>query len=183
MFGFEADIQGTNLERKDSASAFIPLGQGEGGGPDFFYATNIESKTALDWYSTLRPRFGHTLGQRVFLFGTGGLAFGLTEVSQTTSVFAATPGGATADVFNTSDRGIQFGWTAGGGLEFCLSQHWILNFTYLYVDLGDRDGGSSFSGSTPTENTQNGVRTYFSQTSVSSDMKFHVFQGGLSFRF
>ena len=182
VFGFEADISGTNLNRRDSATAFIPLGQETSFDDGFAYVTNIESKTALDWYSTFRPRFGHTLGQRVFIFGTGGLAFGLTEVSQTTSVFAATPGGATGDVFNTSDRGIQFGWTVGGGLEFCLSQHWILNFTYLYVDLGDRDGGSSFSGSTNTEGSE-GERTYFSQTVVSSDMKFHVFQGGLSFRF
>ncbi|MEY2536709.1 MAG: outer rane immunogenic protein [Verrucomicrobiota bacterium] len=182
IFGLEVDISVTDLEKTNSALAVVPLDQeGEVNAP-FEYATAITSKTDLNWYSTVRPRFGHTLGQRVFVYGTGGLAFGLTEVSEITGVAAATPqGGTVSALLSDSDRGVAFGWTAGAGIDFCLTEHIILNFTYLYVDLGDSSASSSFSGASAPVSA--GVRTYDSATHVTSDMKFHVIQGGLSFRF
>src|ERR1700730_14840576 len=137
VFGLEVDIQGTNFERHDSALAFIDLPSDEDE-EDTDYTTEIHSTTKLDWYSTGRIRIGHTLGDRIMVFATGGGAVGLTEVSESTAVVANTTEGGTTSAFLTkSDRGIRGGWTGGGGIDFCLSQHWMLNFTYLYVDLGD----------------------------------------------
>lgn len=182
IFGLEVDISAAVFERKESARAVIMLDQNmEFPGP-FFYTTVIRSKTELDWYSTLRPRFGHTLGQRVYLFGTGGLAFGSSKVSETTDVSAETPGGSTGGALSDGDREVEFGWTAGAGIDFCLTERVILNFTYLYVDLGDASASDSFSGTTPVL-SGTGFRSYESRTHTSSDLQFHVIQAGLSLKF
>jgi len=180
VFGFEVDIQGTDLQRNASVFDFIQLPSDEGGlENDHFYSTEIHSKTALDWYATGRLRIGHTLGDRIMVFGTGGGAVGLTEVSEATSVIAVTTeGGSTSSrLLSSSDRGVQGGWTGGGGFDFCLSQHWTLNFTYLYVDLGDSSASSSFFG------TSLQGRTFDSRTRATADFKFHDFRGGLTFHF
>lgn len=182
IFGLEVEISAAAFERINSAQAVIPLDQ-ESGGP-FSYKTGIGSKTDLNWYSTVRPRFGHTLGERVYLFGTGGLAVGSAEVSEVTGVSAGTPGGTTSGSDFQGNRDVSVGWTAGAGIDFCLTQHVILNFTYLYVDLGDASASSTFSGEIPTNDSKSsGFRTFDSQTHASSDLKFHVFQGGVSFKF
>ena len=174
VFGLEVDIQGTDLQRNASVFDFIQLPPGT----QYVYTTAIDSHAALDWYATGRIRIGHTLGERVMVFGTGGGAGGLTEVSEVTSVHESTPnGGIFTDQFSDRSRGIRGGWTGGGGIDFCISQHWILNFTYLYVDLGDETVGTNVFV------TSGQGRTFDSETRARADFKFHVFQGGLTFHF
>jgi len=182
VFGLEVDIQGSDFERKQWALAFIDLPTEEGNeGFNSQYSTEIHATTKLDWYSTGRIRIGHTLGDRIMVFGTGGGAVGLAEASEVTSINATTTeGGNASALFFKSDRDIRGGWTGGGGVDFCLSQHWMLNFTYLYVDLGDSRLSSSAVLTTPA---RFGVRTFDSATRFRSDFQFHVFQGGLSFKF
>jgi len=177
VFGLELDIQGTDLRRNASASDFFLLPPGE----TFVYTTEINSKVSLDWYGTGRVRIGHTLGDRIMVFATGGGAVGLTEVSESTDVFATTTeGGAKTAFLTKSNRDIRGGWTGGGGIDFCLSQHWMLNFTYLYVDLGD---SSVSSAAVLTLPARFGDRTFDSVTRTRADFQFHVFQGGLTFHF
>jgi outer membrane immunogenic protein len=186
VFGLEVDLQGTNFERHDSALAFIDLPTDEDDSEnDHFYSTAIHSTTKLDWYSTGRIRIGHTLGDRIMVFATGGGAVGLTEVSESTSVVATTAeGGVTSAFLSKSDRGIRGGWTGGGGIDFCLSQHWMLNFTYLYIDLGDSSVSSVALLTLPHANPNvSGLRTFDSATRARADFQFHVFQGGLTFHF
>jgi outer membrane immunogenic protein len=180
VFGIEVDIQGTDLQRNQSVFDFIQLPGGNS--EEHVYTTSIDSHAALDWYATGRIRIGHTLGERVMIFATGGGAGGLTELSEVTSVNETTRfGGATSETFRDDNRGIRGGWTGGGGFDFCLSQHWVLNFTYLYVDLGDEHVGTSFVfTSLPVAN---GVRNFNSQTRASADFQFHDFRGGLTFHF
>jgi opacity protein-like surface antigen len=117
------------------------------------------------------------------IFGTGGGAAGLTELSEVTSVNETTRfGGAFSDTFRAGSRDVRGGWTGGGGIDFCISQHWTLNFTYLYVDLGDEHVGNSVVFSAPTNNGAN-VRNFDSETRARSDFKFHDFRGGLTFHF
>ena len=180
VFGFELDIQGSDLKRDASVFDFIQLPGGNS--EEHVYTTSIDSRAALDWFATGRIRIGHTLGERVMLFATGGGAAGLTELSEVTSVNENTRfGGVFSDTFRDSSRGIRGGWTGGGGIDFCISQHWILNFTYLYVDLGDEHVGNSvmFSSLPVTF----GVRTFDSETRARADFKFHDFRGGLTFHF
>lgn len=176
VFGIEVDASLTNFEEDGFAfAATDPPGQSA-------IAAGITSRTDVDWYSTVRPRIGHTLGQRLYVFGTGGLALGLVDVSEVTAISGHTGGGPAGVILqpplSDGDKSVEFGWTAGGGFDICLTHHVILNFTYLYVDLGDKSASTSFITTSP-----NGADTFTGVTSVRSDLKFHVFEGGLSFRF
>jgi len=180
VFGLEVDIQGTDLRRNAQVFDFIQLPGGSS--EEHVYTTAIDSKVALDWYSTGRIRIGHTLGDRIMVFATGGGVVGLTEVSEVTSVNESTRfGGVFSDQFSNNNRDIRGGWTGGAGIDFCLTPHIILNFTYLYVDLGDESAQTNVDfTSLPV---RFGVRTFDSDTRVRADFKFHVFQGGISFKF
>ena len=180
VFGIEVDFQGTDFERKDSVALFMVLPSDQGVARS--YTTAIASKVALDWYATGRVRVGHTLGDKFLAFITAGGAVGLTEVSAVTAIAESTDrGGTFADQFSSGGNKIRGGWTAGGGFDFCLTEHWLLNFTYLYTDLGDAHAGTSllFLG----DPVDSGRRSFDSVTRVSSDFKFHVFRGGLTFKF
>jgi outer membrane immunogenic protein len=180
VFGLEVDIQGTDLQRNAEVFDFIQLPGGNS--EEHVYTTSIVSHAALDWYATGRVRVGHTLGDRVMIFGTGGGAVGLTELNEVTSVNENTRfGGAFSDTFRAGNREVRGGWTGGGGIDICLSQHWILNFTYLYVDLGDEHVGNSVVFTSLPVSF--GVRTFDSETRARADFKFHDFRGGLTFHF
>jgi outer membrane immunogenic protein len=180
VFGLEVDIQGSDLQRNAAVFDFIQLPGGNS--EEHVFTTAINSKVALDWYSTGRVRIGHTLGDRIMVFGTAGGVVGLTEVSEVTSVNENTRfGGVFSDQFSDNNRDIRGGWTGGAGFDFCLTPHIILNFTYLYVDLGDESAQTNVAFTSLPVTF--GVRSFESDTRVRADFKFHVFQGGISFKF
>lgn len=177
IYGVEVDLSVTSLEHNNTALAITDLPN------DFIpFSTTVRSKSTLDWYSTERLRFGHTLGSRVFLYGTGGLAFGRAELRENTDVFSArnNDSGTFFDSASgfASDREVKVGWTGGAGIDFCVTQHIILSFTYLYVNLEDSHVGNdiSFIGGGPP-------RTFDVLSRASSENNFHVFRGGVSVRF
>ncbi len=176
IFGFEADLSATHVRQSDFATAATELPNGP------LYITGVESQSEIDWYSTLRPRFGHTLGDRVFLYGTGGLALSNARTHSTSVLTASTSeGGSTFAGESSTDDDIKFGWTAGAGIEFCLSHNLILSFTYLYVDLANSSVTTEFNET--SGQVDQGVRTYDAITHTSTGNNFHVVQGGLSIKF
>jgi len=180
VFGFEVDFQGTDFERKDLVDLVIDL-PSDSGTPRQ-YETSIGSKVALDWYATGRVRVGHTLGDKFLAYITGGGAVGLTELSEVTGIAESTDqGGAFAHQFFKGGNDIRGGWTVGGGFDFCLTEHWLLNFTYLYTDLGDASAGKTLLFT--SEPVSAGTRSFDSETHVRTDFRFHVFRGGLTFKF
>lgn len=104
VFGVEGDINWTNLTGTTAV-------------PGCSAAFNCTTK--LDWFGTVRGRFGHTNGPLLFYI-TGGWAGG--ELNHT---FAGS---------NVTDNAN--GWAAGGGLEGALGGGWLLRAEYLYIDLG-----------------------------------------------
>jgi outer membrane immunogenic protein len=65
-------------------------------------------------------------------FATAGLAYGDVDHRFTDT---GAPGGP----FSQSNSNTQFGWTAGGGLEFMRDGRWSLRADALYVDLGSEN--------------------------------------------
>ena len=178
VFGIEADLSATSINQNDTTSAevFLPNNSTTP------YQTRVETKATVPWYSTVRPRLGYTFGDRFMGFLTGGLAFGEADLQAKSHLFSfrnarGLPIIDRADAFH-EDRGIKFGWTGGGGFEFCLTQHVSLTFTYLYVDLEDGDDETIFSFVSPAV-----TRSFDARTATSVDNSFHVFQGGINFRF
>jgi outer membrane immunogenic protein len=92
--------------------------------------TNSSFQSRLDWLATVRGRVGLTFGPAL-VYVTGGAAFGDVENRLSASIPAfgyAPPAWVGHDT--------QAGWTAGGGVEYALSQNISLKAEYLYYDLG-----------------------------------------------
>jgi outer membrane immunogenic protein len=104
-----------------------------------------------DWYGTVRGRAGWLATPNLLLFGTGGFAYGRVDgsanymfnVSGPAPILVFGPIGgfgaicqANTVCFAGSSSEIRTGWTAGGGAEWLLDQHWSVKIEYQFVDLG-----------------------------------------------
>jgi outer membrane immunogenic protein len=74
--------------------------------------------------------------------------------------------------FSKSDDDTEFGWTAGGGIEFMRDSNWSLRADALYVDLGSENHNYSFTGC-------GGVCS----TAIKWDDSFWVTRIGLTYHF
>ena len=130
VFGFEADIQGSGYKGTSAAFVSTPTG---GFVP---FTTQIEQHS--NWFGTFRGRVGFLASPNLLLYGTGGLAYGLTETSFSTIATGFTLG--TCPVSFTCTIGAaastRVGWTAGAGGEWMFAQKWSAKLEYLYMDLG-----------------------------------------------
>jgi outer membrane immunogenic protein len=151
VYGVEADISGTGLKSSMNTtlqSIFVP-------------PPTAVTTSSIDWYGTVRGRLGWTTGPVMF-YGTGGLAYGRTNVNSTLS----------DNILLTSlisqSSSVKAGWVAGFGIEYLLRPNLIANLGYQYVDLGT----TSLVASSPP----------LSQ-SVNASGRFQVVSVGLSWLF
>jgi outer membrane immunogenic protein len=113
--GVEADIAASGIKAEYSESY-------DGGE----YSWHSEAK--IDWFGTIRGRLGYAW-DNVLFYGTGGAAYGKIKLS----------GGESEGGYgynNYSDSQTKWGWTAGAGIEYGITQNITLKTEYLYVDLG-----------------------------------------------
>lgn len=100
----------------------------------------------LNWFGTVRGRFGAMITPNLVVFSTGGLAYGRIDTSSSvtgTNIFG-TPG-ADGAVFvpiavSFQDAATNLGWVVGLGLEGQLAGNSTIKIEYLHVDLGDVSG-------------------------------------------
>ncbi len=97
--------------------------------PPGFVLTDQSNSVAIDWFGTVRGKLGYTAG-RWLVFGTGGLAYGRPEAS---GLFVNVTNPRT---WSGSVGSVKAGWTAGGGIDYGLTNHWIVGVEYLFVDFG-----------------------------------------------
>lgn len=141
LIGLEADFQGFSNSNTRSPISFQST--------NFVFYSNALQRNVTDTISNLvttyknvsalgtaRMRFGYLITPAILLYGTGGLAYGLSNyntfavqdiVSPITDEIG--PGGSDNSVF-------RLGWTAGGGAEWMLLNNWSVKTEYLYYDLG-----------------------------------------------
>jgi len=124
VLGAETDIQGSGIQ--GSSTVFIP--SPDGGITD---PSTSHGNERISWFGTARARLGFTLGDKLLLYGTGGLAYGGVKDSAS---FVLTPSGDGNYAGATSET--KSGWTAGAGGEYAFNGNWSLRAEYLYVDLG-----------------------------------------------
>jgi outer membrane immunogenic protein len=107
VFGAEADLDWTKISG--------------GVTPANALCGTASCETANDWLGTVRSRFGLAVN-RLFVFGTTGGAFGNIQAGRNP------PG--------SYDDSTKFGWAAGAGAEYAVTENLTAKAEYLFVDLG-----------------------------------------------
>jgi len=125
VLGIEADFQGTDIEGHDSTSPIIDITGAPNAPGSFLFAHE-----RMQWFGTARGRIGIAPICRLLIYGTGGFAYGNVDYSANTNF----NNGIT---YPTRFTETETGWTAGGGLEYALTNHWTVRAEYLHYDLGD----------------------------------------------
>jgi outer membrane immunogenic protein len=96
-----------------------------------FFPLSESVSQKLDWFGTVRGRFG-IIADNWMLYGTAGGAYG--HINYTTYAQSNIPTGPIN--ISGTDSATQWGWTVGGGVEYSCDR-WLLRAEYLYIDLGD----------------------------------------------
>jgi opacity protein-like surface antigen len=130
--GLELDYSSARLQQTQSAS-----------GPHDVIGPRTDSdtrslKAKLDRLASARARVGFLVGPELLLYGTGGVAWGHTNFTDTLVVHFVNPDG-THDVATGTGRASsnQFGWVAGVGGEWKLwNSGLMLRVEYLHYDFG-----------------------------------------------
>ena len=152
------------------------------------------SDAGVEWFGTLRGRLGYSAWERFLPFVTGGLAYGEVSTKSRVTYSGQLSGQSFNQSFRFGDSDVEWGWTAGAGFDYLLP--WsangvgsgvVLNFTWLYVDLGDdHSAGNSFAATRQIESSAS-VAPVFAVasggTATNVDAAFHVFRAGLSLKF
>jgi outer membrane immunogenic protein len=127
LVGLEADIQGGE-NNGNSSITLTPANLAA-------FTTSVEQHS--NWFGTVRGRVGLLAGPVLF-YGTGGLAYGQTEASQsmiaTGFTLATCPTALPCAAGSVTSTRI--GWSAGAGIETMVAPNWTLRAEYLFVDLG-----------------------------------------------
>ncbi|MGB6535201.1 MAG: outer membrane protein [Xanthobacteraceae bacterium] len=140
VFGVEGDGDWTDI--KGSAGAAVCPGT---------------CQTSNEWLATLRGRVGYAI-DRVLVYGTAGGAGGNIK------------GTLTTPVGTVSSDSSEFGWTAGAGVEFAITENLTAKVEYLFVDLSN--GSLSCS-----------VAVCGATTSVPVSFDSSLIRAGLNFKF
>jgi outer membrane immunogenic protein len=135
VLGLETDFQGSAEKGTSNFSGpsvtSPPFAFGEG------ISQSIEAK--IEWFGTVRGRVGYLITPTLMLYGTGGLAYGETKVTDNVrqNLIGGGPAFTTTSISNSTTR---VGWTLGAGAEGTLFNwnNWTWKVEYLYVDLGSQ---------------------------------------------
>lgn len=129
------------------------------------------SRLGLNWIGTARARIGYDLG-RFLPYLTGGLAYGgLTETINTASVSNLIGASPNASFTNGSSSTVSFGWAAGAGAEFMVTDNWSIKGEYLFTSIG---GISTPVQAIAAQNNVGGV--YYAQSGTNNTGSFGVHQ-------
>jgi outer membrane immunogenic protein len=180
VWGVEADFSGADIG--GSASKTV-----RATGLDLIapaVIVNTATGTAnqkLDWLGTLRGRVGFVPFTPLLVYATGGLAYGhvsidttLSETATVTGVPGVCPCSATSTASTSST---QFGWTAGGGVEWMFAPHWSLKAEFLYYNLG------TVSTNMTLVQLNGGVPFTTIGITSTANVKGDIARGGINYRF
>lgn len=127
LFGLEADV--SSMNRSDAVDKTVRLFNRRTGEPISFQ--RARAKTDFSRLSTIRGRFGETIGDNAFVYGTGGLAFGDLRNSEGNQAYRS----GNVRPLETHSARAKPGWTAGGGIESALVGDLSVRTEALYFDL------------------------------------------------
>jgi outer membrane immunogenic protein len=160
VYGIEVDAFISNIAASGSSRWEYDFG-----GADFGDVTT-SVKHAITAFGTLRGRVGHVWKSGI-LYVTGGLAWG--HFDTTVSSYNFNNQSSDTQIARTTVNNSKWGWTAGVGGEFRLTQHVSFKAEYLFIDFGTTVANFLYDDGGPYNfRTQN---------------QLHTFKGGLNMRF
>jgi outer membrane immunogenic protein len=138
VYGAEADISWANITGSTSAPFFV---NGTLGGDDADFKGNVGLQQKLDYFGTVRGRAGWA-NNTLFLYGTGGFAWGHVSTTFDTFGITAPPGQFSAQELaalqtSATSSDIRVGFAVGAGLEWLVARNWSVKAEYLFVDLSN----------------------------------------------
>jgi outer membrane immunogenic protein len=140
--GIETDLQGVVGNGSGNGTLNTSVGPIDFFGNPDTVTTTIRGSKQLDYFGTLRARFGYLVSPTFLAYGTGGLAYGgvktSTSIGQTNNDCSFTPGDCLQSTASAAGAISQtrIGWTAGAGVEWLFATRWSAKVEYLYYDLG-----------------------------------------------
>ncbi|HZR77466.1 outer membrane protein [Bradyrhizobium sp.] len=132
LFGVEGDFNWTGL--KNTTTACLGLNE------------CLTTASKLDNFGTVRARFGLTTDRTLF-YVTAGPAYGHIDASHTDFVPPLTPANL---VSQSNDSHYHWGTAVGAGVEYALTQNWILRGEYLHLNFVNNDVASTNALGVPT---------------------------------
>jgi outer membrane immunogenic protein len=143
VLGAEADFMGTNTS-KSKSSSFTLIDPPDPASGDLGGQVTVGQINSVrqNWLGTVRARAGFA-ADRALIYATGGFAYGNARVSSRVPVTSVdfspeqdeqVPVNVTWAGAKTATR---LGYTLGAGLEYAVTDNWILRAEYLYYNLGD----------------------------------------------
>ena len=157
VLGAEADI------------AYSGIGQDWGGATEFdaYYGED-----SIDWFGTVRARVGYS-ADRFLPYLTGGLAWANVDNKLGCDRARAPASLGCGTQFETSKSDTAWGWTAGAGVEYAVTNNVTVKAEYLYTDLGKN---------TVTLNDPN-IPVIDSRNNREFDTSFNSIKVGLNYKF
>jgi outer membrane immunogenic protein len=172
--GLEADFQGAveqdNNNLSHPFSFIIP------GGPTVAGTVATDYTTKIDWFGTVRGRFGYVWGNgEVLSYVTGGLAYGKIDLEGTSIVSGSINAVPLFSVTRSIGHSqVNTGWVVGYGTEGRLGvTNWTWKVEGLYMDLGQLDDTDVFIPTTASGG-QVSTHTHFTDG---------ILRGGLNYKF
>jgi outer membrane immunogenic protein len=123
VIGLEGSVDGTSL--RANAQFFLPA---------FVGGNNVLSAHATaDVQGTVRGKLGMAF-DRGLIYGTGGVAFG--GFTSNLILTGLTPGTVPFSIGNRYFSNSLTGWTAGGGIQYAVTDNWWVFAEYRFTDFG-----------------------------------------------
>jgi outer membrane immunogenic protein len=163
LVGFEADFQGSGQKGTSCVVGCINA-------PSAALLQTFTARHTLDYFGTVRGRFGFVNNDALF-YVTGGGVYG--RVNQTLEARQSLAGVGTLSAGSTIEN--KFGFVVGAGLEASLGGNWTGKIEYLYMDLGST--GTGLAGTVP------GVPVTPFTFTASSTIRDNIVRAGLNYRF
>jgi outer membrane immunogenic protein len=123
-----------------------------------------------DWYGALSARVGVAF-DRFLIYAKGGVALVNAEAETVDTCLRRRRCGAS--VIDASDDDVQFGWTAGGGVEFLITQHWSAGAEYRYFNFDLEPSGDAGGAAADLDDN------HFSQD---FDVDVHTIRAAINYR-
>jgi outer membrane immunogenic protein len=123
VFGVEGEWMWTGF--KGSRTFTTPFA-----GPGSTQTIGLESK--MDWLAIASARAGFVIGDRLLLYGKGGVAF--ADENHAVNIVQNIPGVGTVAA-NLSGRAIHSGVVVGAGAEYSLGGNWSAKIEYDYIRM------------------------------------------------